>query len=38
MANNSKRGFAGMSKDKQKAAAQKGGKHSHGGGRRSDNE
>jgi len=38
MANNkSNRGFAGMSKEKQREAARKGGEHSHSGGRRSNN-
>jgi hypothetical protein len=32
-ANSSKRGFAAMSKSKQRAIASKGGKASHGGGR-----
>lgn len=36
--NTSNRGFAGMSKEKQREAAKKGGQHSHGGGRRSVNE
>ena len=34
----SKRGFAAMPKEKQRAIAKKGGEHSHGGGRPAENE